>query len=164
MHNPRTVNVRLTAMLGALWLMAACSSPPTTFSLTGATVDPAYWCPGGANDAPYTVHATILARNDTSKEVTIDSVTADMRLTSVSGSWLEHVGDRYDAGPADVAPSTVAPRSSARLAITFASACSSAQYGGGSSSSGAYEVTLHLVTSAGKFSVRAADKHEIRAA
>lgn len=144
--------------------MAACSSPPGTFSLTGATVDPSYWCPGGANNAPYTVHATIQARNDTSKEVSIDSATASMVLTAVNGSWLEHVGDRFDAGDIDVSPKTVAPRSSTALTVAIPSACTSARYGSATSSSGDYEVRIRLVTSAGPFSITAGNQHEIRAA
>ena len=145
-------------------VLAACSSAPATFSLTGATVDPAYWCPGGSNNAPYTVHATIQARNDTANEVTIDSATAEMVLTSVSGSWLERVGDRYLAEGVVVSPRTVAPRSSASLAVTIPSACTSAVYGASRSSSGAYEVKVHLATSAGAFSIAASNTHEIRAA
>lgn len=141
-----------------------CSSPPATFSLAGATVDPAYWCPGGSNNAPYTVDATIQARNDTANEVTIDSATAEMVLTAVSGSWFERVGDRYDAGAVEVSPTTVAPRSSATLAVTIHSACTSALYGSSRSSSGDYKVRMHLVTSAGAFSITASNTHEIRAA
>ena len=155
---------RLTAVLTALVVLAACSSPPATFSLAGATVDPAYWCPGGSSNAPYTVHATIHARNDTAREVTIDSATAEMVLTAVSGSWLERVGDRYEAGTVEVSPTSVASRSSATLTVTIPSACTSALYGSGSAGTGTYEVKVHLVTSAGEFSITAANKHEIRAA
>jgi len=155
---------RLTAVLTALVILAGCSSPPATFSLAGATVEPAFWCPGGSNNAPYTVHATIQARNDTAKEVTIDSATAEMVLTAVTGSWLERVGDRYDAGAVEVSPRKVAPRSSATLAVTIPSACTSAVYGSSRSSSGAYRVKVHLVTSAGAFSITASNTHEILAA
>jgi len=151
-------------VLTALVILAGCSSPPATFSLAGATVEPAFWCPGGSNNAPYTVHATIQARNDTAKEVTIDSATAEMVLTAVTGSWLERVGDRYDAGAVEVSPRKVAPRSSATLAVTIPSACTSAVYGSSRSSSGAYRVKVHLVTSAGAFSITASNTHEILAA
>ncbi len=155
---------RLTAVLTALAFLVACSSPPAAFSLAGAKVDPAYWCPGGSKDAPYTMHATIQARNDTAKEVTIDSATAEMVLTAVRGRWLERVGDRYEAGAVEVSPRTVAPRSSATLAVTIPSACTSALYGSSRSSSGTYEVRVHLVTSSGAFSITASNTHEIRAA
>ena len=153
-----------TAVLTMLVVLAACSSPPATFSLAGATVDPTYWCPGGSNNVPYTVHATIQARNDTAQAVTVDSATAEMVLIAVKGNWLERVGDHYDAGAVDVTPKTVAPRSSASLTVTIPSACSSALYGSGTSSSGDYEVRMRLVTSAGTFSVTAGNTHEIRAA
>jgi hypothetical protein len=145
-------------------VVAACSSPPATFSLAGATVDPTYWCPGASNNAPYNVHAMIQARNETAKEVTIDSASAEMVLTAVSGSWLERVGDRYDAGAVEVSPTSVAPKSSATIKVTIPSTCTSALYGSGSSSTGTYDVKVHLVTSAGEFSITAGNKHEIRAA
>ena len=113
---------------------------------------------------PYTVHATIDARNDTSKTVSIDSATAEMVLTSVRGSWLEHVGDRYDAGTVEVDPKSVAARSSSTLLVAIPSACTGAVHGSGVSSSGVYEVRMRLVTSAGTFTITAANTHEIRAA
>ena len=154
----------LPVLLGVLLLAAACASSPATFSLGSASVDPAYWCPGGSSNAPYTIHAKVSVQNDTSKEVSIDSATAEMVLTAVSGNWLEHVGDRYDAGSVDVSPKTVAARSSATLAVTIPSACTSASYGSSTSSSGEYTVTVHLITSAGTFSITARNEHEIRAA
>ena len=87
----------LVALLGVGCLAACSSGQPSTFVLTSASVDPTYWCPGGANNAAYDLHATIDVRNGTSKVVTIDSATAEMRLVSVKGNWLEKVGDRYTA-------------------------------------------------------------------
>jgi len=158
------VNVRLTAVLCALALSTACSSPPATFALTGASVDSTYWCPGGSTDAPYTLNATIRSRNDTSTQVAIQSASVEMVLAAVKGSWLERVGDRYDAANLVVTPNTVAAHSSATLTVAVPSTCTSAKYGSGSSSSGSYEVTIHLVTSAGSFSITAANRHEILAA
>lgn len=146
-------------------LVAACSSgPPSTFSVTGASVDPTYWCPGGSRDAPYDVHATVLVRNGTGSAVTIRSVTAEMRLAAVKGSWLEKVGDRYDAGAATFSPDSVGPGSNTEVRVAIKSACTSNRYDFGGSSHGDYAVTVHLVTSAGAFTVTAQNQHEIRAA
>jgi hypothetical protein len=156
---------RLTAVLAALVALAACSSSASaTFSLTGATVDPTYWCPAGSSNAPYTLHATIKARNDTAKEVVVDSATAELVLKEVKGSWLESVGDHYDAGKVEVSPMTIAPRSSAALQVTIPSSCTSGRYDAGGASWGDYDVKVHLVTSAGDFSITAGNRHEIRAA
>ena len=144
--------------------VACSSSPGPTFSLAAASVDPTYWCPGGASSAAYDLHATVDARNGTSKEVTIQSATAEMVLTSVSGAWLEKIGERYDAGTVNVTPASVAAKSNAKLGVTIPSACTSARYGASASSSGRYAVTVRLVTSAGTFSVAAANAHEILAA
>lgn len=154
------------SLLVALLVAAAvaCSTEQPNFSLQGATVDSTYWCPGGASDAAYALHATVVARNGTTKKVTVQSATAEMVLTAVSGAWLERVGDRYDAGDVTVTPATVAPRSTASLDVTIPSTCTSGRYGASDSSSGRYKVTVHLVTSAGTFTVTATNRHEIRAA
>ena len=153
------------ATAAAACLLAACSgSQPSTFAVTGASVDPTYWCPGGANNAKYDLHATVNVRNGTSHEVSIQSVTAVMTLAAVQGSWLEKVGDRFDAGTATFSTSSVAAGASASLKVVIPSACTSDKYGGNTSSAGDYAVTLRVVTSAGAFAVTAQNQHEIRAA
>ena len=148
----------------AVIALAACSQPAPTFSLAGASVDPTHWCPGGASNAGYDLHAKIDARNDTAKPVTIDAVSAKLTLAAVNGPWLEPVGQVYDAGAVAVAPTTVAARSRATLDVVIPSACTSNRYGTSSSSSGHYNVTLGLETSAGAFTVTASNRHEILAA
>jgi hypothetical protein len=155
---------RFCACLVAGVLVAACSSESPKFSVTDAHVDVVHRCPGGSVDAKYDVHATIQARNTTSKDVTIESATADMMLAAVTGRWLEQVGDRYDAGTVRVSPSTVRANSSARLDVTIPSTCTSGPYGSAESSSGSYTVTVHLTTSAGAFTIAARNRHEIVAA
>ncbi len=141
----------------------ACSSSDPTFSLKSATVDDVYWCPGGARDAGYDLHATVVAHNGTARAVAIVAATAEMKLTSVRGSWLERVGDRYDAG-AKVAPTAIAANSTSTLTVTIPSACTSGRWGPHASSSGSYVVTVRLVTSAGAHSITAANTHQILAA
>lgn len=147
-------------------LLAACSSGggPTTFAVSGASVDPFYWCPGGANNAHYDLHGTVDVHNGTAGSVTIQSVTAQMKLAAVQGAWLEKVGDVYDAGAATFSPSSVGAAAGAKVNVTIASACTSDRYESGGSSRGDYAVTMHLVTSAGTFDVTARDQHEIRGA
>jgi hypothetical protein len=141
----------------------ACSSAEPTFSLKSATVDDVYWCPGGARDSGYDLHATVVAHNGTARAVAIVSATAAMKLTTVRGSWLERVGDRYDAD-AKVAPTAIAANSTATLTVTIPSACTSGRWGPHASSSGTYVVTVRLVTSAGPRSITAANPHQILAA
>jgi hypothetical protein len=151
-----------TLVILAVLLMAACSSSnQPTFTLISASVDPTYYCPGGANNAPYDLHATILLHNGTGSPVTIDTVTARMTVASIKGPWLEKVGDHYDAGKSQFAPATVASGSNATLNVTIPSACTSGRYGTGTSSSADYRVTIHLATSAGNFAVTAGNEHEI---
>lgn len=147
----------------ALLVLSACSQAGPTFALAGATVDPTHFCAVGSRNAAYDLHAKLDARNATSKQVTIESATAQMKLTKVTGEWLESPGDVYDAGTVAVTPSTIAANGRATLDVTIRSACTSGQHNGGGSS-GEYTVTVHLVTSAGTFSVTASNRHEILAA
>ena len=151
------------ALATAVWLVA-CSSTPATFALIGASVDPTYKCPGGANNAAYDLHATIDARNNTSRPVTVESITAEMTLTATHGSWLEKVGERYRAEGVKFAPSRVAAGSTSTLKVTIPSACTSGKYGEGVSSSGDYTVTMHIATSAGAYAISARNQHQILAA
>jgi hypothetical protein len=146
----------------ALALSAGCSSTaPAAFTLESASVDPTYYCPGGANNAAYDLHATVHVRNTTGKAVTIDAVTAQMTVASVKGSWLEKVGARYDADGVKFAPATVAAGGSSSVKLTIPSACTSGKYGTGTSSAAEYDVTVHLTTSAGSYAIKAANQHEI---
>lgn len=155
--------VETAVLVCAILIAAACSSStPASFQLTNATVDPqSYTCPRGSTDAPYDLHVTMHARNDTAKEVIVESASAAMVLTAVKGSWLERAGDRYDAGTVAVSPANIAAKSSATLDVSIRSACTS----GASTptSSGTYQVSVHLVTSAGEFVITAANKHQILA-
>lgn len=153
-------NVLLVAL--ALVLVGACStSRPATFTLNSASVDTAYFCPGGTNNAAYDLHATVNVHNGTSKAVTIDAVTAQMTVASIKGSWLEKVGDRYSADEVKFEPATVAAGGDSSVKLTIPSACTSGKYGTGTSSSAYYKVTVHLTTSAGTFTITAANQHEI---
>lgn len=154
----------IAPLAAALCLSAACSSAPPGFTLTGASVDPTYFCPGGANNAPYDLHATIDAHNGTNSAVTIKAATAQMTLTAVKGDWLEKVGSSYDAGSVQYTPSTVPAGSSESVKVTIPSACTSDKYGTPRSSYGDYRVTIHIATSAGVFSISAGNQHEIIAA
>jgi hypothetical protein len=157
--------VRSVPVAVLVLLIAACSSgQPSTFAVTGASVDPTYWCPGGANNAHYDLHAMVDVHNGTAAAVTIESITAQMTLVAVQGAWLEKPGDRYDAGVATFSPSSVAAGSTSSVNVTIGSACTSDRYGSGGSSHGDYSVTIVMVTSAGRYSVTAKNQHEIRAA
>ncbi|HET7339750.1 MAG TPA: hypothetical protein VFK22_09390 [Candidatus Dormibacteraeota bacterium] len=150
----------LTALI-ALVLAACSSSSQPEFTLSGASVDPTYFCPGGANNAPYDLHATVRVHNSTGKAVTIESATAQMTVASIKGVWLEKVGDRYEAANARFTPITIAPGGNTTLDLTIPSACTSGKYGTGTSSSAEYNVSIHLTTSAGSFAVTAGNQHEI---
>jgi len=154
----------LVAGAAATLLVAACSSAQPTFSVTGASVDPTYRCPGGASNAPYDLHAAVEVHNGTSHAVTIESITAKMKLAAVKGSWLEKVGDLFDAGSAKFDPATVPAGSTATINATIRSACTSGKYDSSLTSSGDYVVTMRVKTSAGTYSIAARNHHQILAA
>lgn len=154
--------MRTILALVALTLAAACSSSPSpTFTVKSATVDATHFCPGGASNAAYDLHATVQVHNATNTTVTIEGVTAQMTVAAVKGPWLQKVGDRYDAGQAAFKPATVSPGKDTALSVTIPSACTSGKYGTGTSSSADYDVTLRIATTAGNFTVTAANQHEI---
>lgn len=155
---------RAFLLLGLAWVAVCCSSAQPSFALTSASVDPTYSCPGGAKDAAYDLHGTIQAHNGTSKVVTISSVTAEMKLTAVKGNWLEKVGDRYQADNVKFEPASIGAGATATLKVTIPSACTSGVYGSSPSSSGTYQVTMHVTTTSGAYSISAANVHEILAA
>lgn len=103
-------------------------------------------------------------RNGTSSTVAITGVTAQMTLEHIGGTWLEKVGDAYDAGAASFTPATVKAASAATLKVKFQSACTSPAYGTGASSYADYRVTLHVTTSAGSYSISSGNLHRILAA
>jgi hypothetical protein len=157
--------VRPMLVAAVMVLLSACSSgQPSTFSLSGASVDSTHWCAGGSHDAPYDVHATIDARNGTSSAVTIQSITASMTLAATTGTWIEKVGDRYDSDKVQFSPTTVASGATTKLTVTFPSSCTSGAYNAGTSSQGDYVVTMHVVTSAGQYTIAASNRHSIVAA
>ncbi|TAN32411.1 hypothetical protein EPN29_09615 [bacterium] len=146
-------------------LGASCAfGTPATFSLSNVSVDSTYACPPGANNAAYDLHATIDAHNGTSNLVTIESVGAVMILAAVKGAWLEHVGDRYDAGRVAFTPSTVGAGTDGQLKVTVPSACTNQARATRASDYGEYSVEFTVTTSAGKFMVQSRNRHRIAAA
>lgn len=158
----RAAKVGLLLVVG---ISGGCEiGPPAVFRLTSASVDATYTCPAGAANAPYDLHATIDVRNDTSNSVTIRSVEAVMTLAAVKGSWLEPVGDKYEATAVTVLPGTIGARSSASLKVTIPSACTNGKTASAGSSYGEYSVALTVATSSGTFTIESNNRHRIVAA
>ena len=160
--------VARVARFGVLALFAAvatgCSSgAPETFTLNGASVDSPYTCPASANNAPYNLHATIEMRNGTSRSVTIKAVSAELTLAAAKGSWLQKVGDRYDAAAVKFTPATIGPGSSSSLQIAIPSACTSGKTSNVDSSYGDYSVELWVVASSGLYRIASENRHRILA-
>ena len=136
---------------------------PATFTLNSASVDATYVCPTGSQDARYNVNGTIDVRNGTSGTVTIQSVAAVMTLAGVKGSWLEHVGDRYEPAGVTVSPQTVAAGSSASLKVRIPSTCTNGRTSSSSAnpSYGDYSVMFTVVTSSGTHTIQSQNRHRL---
>lgn len=145
-------------------LLAACSfGSPTTFNVTGASVDAGHTCPVGASNVAYDLHGTVDVQNGTSKAVTISSVDATLTLATVKGGWLQKVGDKYDAGIVAFTPAEVGAGSSATLTVTVPSSCTG-RTAGSPAASADYVVGFTVITSAGTFKVDSTNKHRIATA
>jgi hypothetical protein len=114
----------------------------------------------GARALQYELHGTIDAHNATSNTVTISAITATMTLAAVKGAWLQKVGDRFDAGNVTYTPTSVAPGSSATIAVAIPSACSG-RAAGSPAAWGDYAVSFAIASSAGKFKLDSQNKHRI---
>jgi hypothetical protein len=146
----------------SVWaIIAGCSSGPTTFSLDNETVDATFACPPGSDNTKYLLNASVDAHNPTSSSVTIESMTAQLKLQATKGPWLEKIGDTFDAGTATFAPETVRAGSTASIKVTIASACTSDKSIVAPLSYGEYAVTLHVTTSSGSFTVTSKNRHRI---
>jgi hypothetical protein len=144
-------------------LITACSGTSSTFALNSASVEQAFTCPAGSNNAPYEIHATVDAHNGTTGAVTIKSASADLTLEAVKGPWLEKVGDKYQATQVTIEAATVARGANASLKVTIPSACTNGKATSGSSY-GDYRVAVHIATSAGNFSISSKAVHRLIAA
>lgn len=143
---------------------AGCSSgAPGAFTLNSASVDSPYACPSTANNAPYNLHATIEVHNGTSSTVTIKAVSAEMTLAAKKGSWLQNVGDRYDAAAVRFSPDRIGPGSSSFLQVAIPSACTSGKTAKVDSSYGEYSVELWVIASSGTYRVASENRHRILA-
>jgi hypothetical protein len=146
-------------------MSGGCSiGSPSTFSATSASVDSSYTCPTGVDNAAYELHATIDLRNGTSNRVTIKSVAASMTLSAVKGSWLERVGDKYEASGLTFTPAAVSAGSSASLKVTIPSACTNGQAPAAGTSYGDYSVVLVVTASSGTYTIQSKNHHRIVAA
>lgn len=152
-------------LLTACAMTSACAvGRPSTFTLTSASVDPSFTCPVGAADTRYEISATVDSQNDTSSQVTIRSASARLKLVAVKGTWLESVGDTYDAAGVTFTPATVAAGARTALRLAIPSSCSNGKPGTKGASYADYSVAIQLSTSAGMFSITSKDRHRIVAA
>lgn len=120
-----------------------------------------YWCPPGSSNAPYKLYATIQAHNGTTSSVTIESVGAVLTLAAVKGSWLEHVGDQYDASNVTFTPNAVGAGSDVAVSVTVPSSCTNGKQPADFSSLADYSVALTVTTTSGTYKVTTQNRHRL---
>lgn len=146
-------------------VVSGCSvGAPSTFSLNAASVDASYTCPTGVDNSAYELHATVDLRNGTSSSVTIKSVAASMTLAAVKGTWLERIGDKYEASGVTFTPTAIGAGRSTPLKITIPSACTNGPAPTSGASYGDYSVTLVVTASSGTYTIESRNRHRIVAA
>lgn len=148
----------------ALLVSACSSSAPPGFSLASATVDASYSCPKGSSNSPYDLHGTVQLRNPTPQSVTVEAVRADLTLEAVNGGWLEKIGDMYQVDSSAFGPGMVGAGANVSMRVTIPSACTNGKNPAGADTYGDYRVRLHVVTTAGTYSIAADHFHRITAA
>jgi hypothetical protein len=145
--------------------VAGCSGGgPAGLALTSASVDPAYTCPAGSVDVPYSLHGVIALRNGTSSSVTIKSVAAVMTLAAVKGEWLEKLGEKYEAAGVTSSLRSLGPGSSASMDVLVPSSCTAGKTPTTESSYGDYSVGFTVTASSGTYKIESANRHRIVAA
>ena len=155
---------QLVVLLLVSTVATGCSGgAPAAFMLKSASVDSPYACPASANNAPYALQAAIEVRNGTSSIVTIKSVAAQMTLAATKGSWLQKVGDKYEAPALNFSPGAVGAGSSSSLQVAIPSTCTGGSKPGDGSNYGEYSVELTVVTSSGTHKITSKNRHRILA-
>lgn len=149
------------AALAVCAIVAGCSSGTPKFTLDGERVDATFACPVGSDNTPYPLHASVEAHNPTTAAVTIQAITATLKLQATKGPWLEKVGSTYDAGSATFTPATVPAGANASIKVTITSACTSDKSILAPLSYGEYVVSLRVTTSSGSFTVTSTNRHRI---
>jgi hypothetical protein len=96
--------------------------------------------------------------------VTIKSVAASMTLAAFKGSWLERVGDKYEASGITFTPATVSAGSSNSLRVTIPSACTNGATPATGPNYGDYSVALVVTASSGTYTIQSKNHHRIVAA
>jgi hypothetical protein len=152
---------RLAWIGGALIAVAACGSSP--FALANPSVDATYTCPAGAANAPYELHATAEADNQTSQTVDVHSISAVMVVSAIHGVWQQKVGSEFDAGQVQFSPKTIAAGAKAKVQVTIPSACSNGKHQGTTDDYADYAIRLTVVTSTGTFRLTSTNTHRILA-
>ena len=157
------MRLTLGAALAAVLLAACSSSSHDSFGLRNAAVDALWVCPPGSTNAPYDVNAKFDVHNPGSSSVSIQSVAAVMTLVAVSGTWLEKVGDTYDASARSFVPLRAVAHADTTVIVAIPSGCTSGKAGSAPGSHGDYRVTLTVTTSAGVYTITPSRSHRIAA-
>jgi hypothetical protein len=100
-------------------------------------------------------------RNGTSSSVTVKSVSAVMTLVAVKGTWLEKIGDKYEASGVTFSIGALAAGGAASTQVTVPSSCTRGKTAGSEASYGEYSVAFTVTTTSGTYTIQSANHHRI---
>lgn len=123
-------------------------------NLSNGKLNPSsFTCPLDATDYGYTIDGTVDADNQTGKNITIKSVSTNVTVVKLAGSWGLKIGDMSNAPDIDFAPKSIS--SSQRTTVRFATPWTCTDAGNNTVETYAdFKVVLTMVTDAGTYDVK----------
>ena len=119
----------------------------------GKLSEPSFTCPLNATDYGYTIDGTVDADNQTAKNIVIKSVSTDVTVVKLAGTWGLQVGDK--SGAPDIAFSPKSLSSGQRTTVRFATPWTCTDSGNNTVQTYAdFKVVLTMVTDAGTYNVK----------
>lgn len=111
-----------------------------------------FTCPLAATDYGYTIGGTVDADNQSGKNISISSVSTNVTVVKLAGSWGLKVGDTSDAPNIDFSPKSIA--SGQKTTVRFATPWTCTDSGNNIVETYAdFKVVLTIVTDNGTYSV-----------
>ena len=150
------MTVRGIAVAFLLVMVGACGPfcGNGKLNLSNAKLTPTtFTCPAGAQDYGYDLKGTLDADNQTSKKITIKSMSTSAEIVKLVGTnWSASVGDKSGADDIDYSPKTIESGAKATLKFTTPWDCSDS----GANTTETYadfKLVLNIVTDNGSFKV-----------
>jgi len=123
-------------------------------NLSNAKMSPTtFTCPSGAQDYGYDIKGSVDADNQTSKKITIKSMSTTAEIIKLAGdNWSAKVGDKSGADNIDFSPKSIDSGSRATFKFTTPWDCSDSGSNNGETYAD-FKLVLNIVTDTGTYKV-----------